>query len=148
MLDAYCGGGLISLALAGNVKKVIGIEEAEESVHDAIFSAKENNIKNVLFTYGKVENKIEGILENEKPDVVVLDPPRIGCNKKVLQSILCRDAPSGRLVKKIIYVSCNPNTLVRDLEILCVGGFKIKLIQPVDMFPHTYHIESVVLLER
>jgi len=148
VLDAYCGGGLISLALAGNVKKVIGIEEAEESVHDAIFSAKENNIKNVLFTYGKVENKIEGILENEKPDVVVLDPPRIGCNKKVLQSILCRDAPSGRLVKKIIYVSCNPNTLVRDLEILCVGGFKIKLIQPVDMFPHTYHIESVVLLER
>ena len=150
VLDAYCGVGLISLSLAKHAKKIIGIEEIKQSIEDATFSTKENNIKNVSFKVGKVENKIKELLENENPEVIVLDPPRIGCNKKVLESILSSS------VKKIVYISCNPSTLIRDLEILCKGGgvgventsFKVKSIQPIDMFPHSYHIECVVLVER
>ena len=142
ILDAYCGVGLISLSLAKHAKHVIGIEEIKQSIDDAVFSAKENNIKNVTFINGKVENKIRDILEKENPEIVILDPPRIGCNKKVLESIIDSN------VKKIIYVSCNPNTLVRDLEILNNGGHEIKSIQPIDMFPHSYHVECVASLER
>ena len=93
------------------------------------------------FTNGKVENKIEEVLSEGKIDVVILDPPRIGCNKKVLEAI------TENNLKKIIYVSCNPNTLTRDLEILNSKNYKIKSIQPIDMFPHSYHVECVVLLE-
>lgn len=147
VLDAYCGTGLISLFLAKYAKKIIGIEEIKQSIEDAQFSAKENHIKNTDFRVGKVENKIKEILENEKPEIVVLDPPRAGCNKKILENIVNSN------VKKIIYVSCNPTTLARDLDILCRGGFetrpfKVKSIQPIDMFPHTYHIECIALLER
>lgn len=142
ILDAYCGVGLISLFLSKHARKVIGIEEIKQSIEDARHSAKENNIKNVKFVNGKVENKIVEILNNEKPEVVILDPPRVGCSKKVLESILNSE------VKKIIYVSCNPSTLARDLEILKLGGFEIKSIQPIDMFPHSYHVECIVLLER
>ena len=141
ILDAYCGVGLISLFLAKHATQVIGIEEIKQSIDDAISSAKENNIQNVIFINVKVENKIKDVLEKYKPEVIILDPPRIGCNKKILESI-CN---SG--IKKIIYVSCNPSTLVRDLEILN-KSYEIKSIQPIDMFPHTYHIEDIVLLER
>ncbi|MBI3308457.1 MAG: 23S rRNA (uracil(1939)-C(5))-methyltransferase RlmD [Candidatus Melainabacteria bacterium] len=144
ILDAYSGVGLITLYLAKKVKKVIGIEEIKQSIEDAEFTAKKNNLSNACFINGKVENKIEDILENEKPDVVILDPPRGGCSKTVLQNLL------DSKCNKIIYVSCNPATLVRDLEILCenMNPFEIQSIQPIDMFPHTYHIESVVSLER
>ena len=145
VLDAYCGTGLISLFLAKHAKKIIGIEEIKGSIDDANSSAKENDIKNVTFINGKVENKIKDVLEKEKPEVVILDPPRAGCNKRILESILESEA------KKIIYVSCNPSTLIRDLELLCAlpsHPFTIKSIQPIDMFPHTYHVECVVLLER
>ncbi|MBI3591439.1 MAG: 23S rRNA (uracil(1939)-C(5))-methyltransferase RlmD [Candidatus Melainabacteria bacterium] len=142
ILDAYCGVGLISIFLAKNAKKVLGIEEIKQSIDDAVFSMKENNIKNIAFVNGKVENKIEEALSEEKADVVVLDPPRIGCNKKVLEAI------AEKNLKKIIYVSCNPTTLARDLEILNLKNYKIKSIQPVDMFPHSYHVECVVLLEN
>lgn len=141
ILDAYSGVGLISLFLAKFAKKVIGIEEVKQSIEDATFSAKENNVKNASFILGKVENKINETLEKEKPNILVLDPPRAGCTKKVLESIL------KSKVEKIIYVSCNPATLARDLAILKEGKFQIKSIQPIDMFPHTYHIECIALLE-
>jgi len=147
ILDTYCGVGLMSLCLAKKAKQVIGIEEIKQSIDDAIFSAKENKINNAIFINAKVENKIKDVLEKYKPEVIILDPPRAGCNKTILENILHSE------VKKIIYTSCNPSTLTRDLEILCKGGFEtrpyeIKSIQPIDMFPHTYHMECVVLLTR
>lgn len=147
VLDAYCGVGLITLSLANKINKIIGIEESNQSIDDAVFSAKENNIKNASFILGKVENKIQDVIEKEKPEIIILDPPRTGCNKKVLEAVLTSN------IKKIIYVSCNPSTLLRDLDILCKGVpaarlFETKLVQPIDMFPHTFHIECVVLLER
>ncbi len=141
ILDAYCGVGLIALSLAKHAKQVIGIEEVKQSIDDAISSAKENNIKNAIFISAKVENKIKDVLEKSNPEVIILDPPRAGCNKKILENILNSDT------KKIIYTSCNPSTLTRDLEILN-KKYQIKSIQPIDMFPHTYHVECVVLLER
>ena len=141
ILDAYCGVGFLALSLAKQAKKVIGIEEIKQAIDDARVSANFNNIDNITFINGKVENKIIDVLEKEHIDVVILDPPRAGCNKKILESIL-KVQP-----QKIIYVSCNPTTLVRDLEIL-KQSFNIKLIQPIDMFPHTYHVECVVLLEK
>ena len=143
VLDAYCGVGLLALSIAHRAKKIIGIEEIHQSIDDANFTVKENNIKNVKFIIGKVENKIGSVLKTEKPEVVILDPPRAGCNKIVLNNVI-----NSISIRKIIYVSCNPSTLVRDLEILKTGGFKIKSIQPIDMFPHTYHVECVVLLEK
>ena len=153
IFDAFCGGGLIALSLAKYAKQVVGVEEIKQSIDDAIFSAKENKIKNFEFVVGKVENKVDSVLERYSPDVVILDPPRVGCNKKIIESLCSTKAQS---IKKIVYVSCNPTTLVRDLEILCrrdvpmghLYPFEIKSIQPIDMFPHTYHIENIVLLER
>ena len=147
IIDAYCGVGLISLFLSKHTKKIIGIEEIKQSIDDAKYSVKENGIKNTVFILGKVENKIKDLLENENPEIIILDPPRAGCNKKILESILSSD------VKKIIYVSCNPSTLTRDLEILCSGTpvarpFEIKSVQPIDMFPHSFHLECVGLIER
>ena len=141
ILDAYCGVGLITLSLAKHAKKVIGIEEIRQAIDDASYSAKENNITNAVFINGKVENKIADVLKSENPEIVILDPPRAGCNKKVLEEIKASES-----VKKIIYVSCNPSTLTRDLEILA-QKFRIKSIQPIDMFPHSYHVESIVELD-
>ncbi len=141
ILDAYCGVGLMSLFLAKNAKQVIGIEEIKQSIDDATFSAKENNIQNAIFINAKVENRIKDVLEKYKPEIIILDPPRAGCNKTILESVLNTE------VKKIIYTSCNPNTLSRDLEILN-NHYTVKSVQPIDMFPHTYHIECIVLLER
>lgn len=143
ILDAYCGVGLISLFLAKKAYKVIGVEEIKQSIDDARFNARKNNFHNIIFINGKVENKLERLLIDEKPELVILDPPRGGCDKKSLDDICLSSS-----INKIIYISCNPTTLVRDLEILTSRGYKIKSIQPIDMFPHTYHIESVTLLER
>lgn len=142
VLDAYCGGGFISLALAKYVKKVIGIEEIKQAIDDANFSAKENKIKNITFVFGKVENKISDIVSSEKIDLIVLDPPRSGCLKRVIEEV-CKHE-----IKKVVYVSCNPSTLARDVNIFIQNGYLLKNIQPIDMFPHTFHIESVVLLEK
>ena len=141
LLDAYCGVGLMSLFLSKYAKQIVGIEEVKQSIDDATFSAKENKIQNTVFINAKVENRIKDVLEKYKPEIIILDPPRAGCNKKILENILSSS------VKKIIYTSCNPSTLTRDLEILC-NNYEIKSIQPIDMFPHTYHVECVVDLYR
>lgn len=138
VIDAYCGTGTISLFLARAAYKVYGIEIVSSAIKDAKKNARENKIRNAEFIVGDAV-KIIPQLYAEKifADVVVVDPPRAGCDKKVLKTFAAMNPA------KIIYVSCNPATLARDLKILSELGYKTKKIQPVDMFPFSSHIESV-----
>lgn len=142
VIDAYCGIGTISLFLAQQAKKVYGVEIVEDAVRDARENAKLNNITNAEFVAGAAETvmmdwKNEGI----KADVIVVDPPRKGCEESLLNTILTMKP------KRVVYVSCNPGTLARDLRILEDGGYKTLEVQPVDMFPQTTHCEAVAWLE-
>ncbi len=142
VFDAYCGVGSISLFLAKVSKFVYGIEIVEKSVEDALDNALENNIKNVDFIAGSCGEKINELIDKGiSCDCLVLDPPRKGVEEGVIKSI-GRNKP-----KKIVYVSCNPATLSRDLKLICEFGYNIDKVQPVDMFPMTYHVETVVLLK-
>ncbi|MBR3745462.1 MAG: 23S rRNA (uracil(1939)-C(5))-methyltransferase RlmD, partial [Selenomonadaceae bacterium] len=143
VIDAYCGTGTISLFLAKRARKVFGVEVVSSAINDAKKNARENNIRNSEFIVGdavKILPKLfdEGIVA----DVVVVDPPRAGCDKKVLETF------AAMRPEKIIYVSCNPATLARDLKILDELGYRTKKIQPVDMFPFTSHVESVAQVLR
>lgn len=143
VVDAYCGTGSISLFLAQKAKKVIGIELVGEAVEDAWRNAELNNIKNVEFIEGEAEKEMPNLVrQGICPDVIVVDPPRRGCGKVLLDSIL--DVKP----KRVVYVSCNPSTLARDLKILTAGGYEVSEIQPVDMFPQTAHTECVVGMQR
>ena len=138
ILDVYCGTGTISLFMAKKARKVIGIEVVSSAIADAIKNSRENHIKNAEFIVGDAVNVLPRI--NDYAEVVIVDPPRAGCDKKVLETI------STMNPEKIIYVSCNPATLARDLKILDDFGYKTKKIQPVDMFPFTSHVECVAQL--
>ncbi len=143
VLDLYCGIGGISLFLAGSAKEVIGVEVVEEAVADARINARINNIKNCRFDAGDVAELLDEMAGNQLPvDVAVLNPPRKGCD----QSVLERVAAIG--LKSIIYVSCSPQSLTRDLDILNKLGYLCREIQPVDMFPQTVHVENVARLDR
>lgn len=143
VFDAYCGTGTISLFLSQKAKKVYGVEIIKEAIDNAIINAKENGIDNTEFIVGKSEEVIpELINKGIKADVVVVDPPRKGCEKSLLEEI-AKISP-----KRIVYVSCDPATLARDLGILRDLGYETKKVQPVDMFPQTGHVETVVLLQR
>ena len=143
VLDVYCGIGTISLLLARHAKKVIGIESVQPAVEDAAMNAKANGIKNAEFLCGLAEALLPQLVEQGlHPDAVVIDPPRKGCEPVALQAILA----SG--VSRLIYVSCDPATLARDCKILAQGGLYPRQVQPVDMFPHTGHVETVVLLSK
>lgn len=143
VFDAYCGTGTISLFLSQNAKKVYGVEIIPQAIQNAIKNAEENNVTNTEFIVGEAENEIPKLIEKGiKADVVVVDPPRKGCEESLLHSI-AKMAP-----KKIVYVSCDPATLARDLNILQQLGYKTLEIQPVDMFPQTAHVETVVKLEK
>ncbi|MGH4050671.1 MAG: 23S rRNA (uracil(1939)-C(5))-methyltransferase RlmD [Clostridium sp.] len=143
VLDVYCGTGTISLFLSGKAKKVYGVEIIPQAIENAIINGKENKIDNAEFIVGDAEKVIpELIVQGVKADVVVVDPPRKGCDKTLLESI-CSMKP-----KNIVYVSCDPGTLARDLGILDELGYKTVEIQPVDMFPQTAHVECVVGLQR
>ncbi|MGM9922731.1 MAG: 23S rRNA (uracil(1939)-C(5))-methyltransferase RlmD [Bacillus sp. (in: firmicutes)] len=142
VIDAYCGIGTISLFLAQQAKKVYGVEIVEDAVRDAKANAQLNNITNAEFVAGAAETvmldwKNEGI----RADVIVVDPPRKGCDESLLNTIL------EMKPKRVVYVSCNPGTLARDLRILEDGGYKTREVQPVDMFPQTTHCEAVAWLE-
>lgn len=143
VLDAYCGIGTISLIAAKRVKNVIGVELNNDAVKDAIINAKINNIKNVRF-YNEDAGKFMSnmAVEKQKITTVFMDPPRSGSDEKFLSSLI-KLKPD-----KVIYISCNPVTLERDLNYLTQHGYKALEIQPVDMFPQTYHVECVCLLER
>ena len=141
VIDAYCGIGTISLFLAQKAKKVVGVEIVSDAIEDARRNAELNDIKNVEFAAGSAETVISNWYnEGNSADVLVVDPPRKGCDEALLQTIL------EMKPKKVVYVSCNPGTLARDLRILEDGGYKTVEIQPVDMFPMTTHIENVASL--
>jgi 23S rRNA (uracil1939-C5)-methyltransferase len=143
VIDVYCGTGSISLWLAPKAKKVYGIEEFKEAVEDAKLNAQLNNVSNAEFFAGKSELLLPGMLQKGiKADVIVLDPPRRGCAPEALNAI------AEMKPERIVYVSCNPATLARDLGILAEKGFEIVEVQPVDMFPQTVHVEVVALMSR
>jgi 23S rRNA (uracil1939-C5)-methyltransferase len=143
VLDAYCGTGTISLFLSQKAKKVYGVEIVPEAIENAKLNAKENNVHNTEFIVGEAEKVIPKLIsEGVRADVVVVDPPRKGCDKSLLEAI------SSMGPKTIVYVSCDPGTLARDLGILEELGYKTIEIQPVDMFPQTAHVECVVRIER
>ena len=141
--DLYTGTGTIANFIAHQAKQVIGIEYVPEAIEDALINSKINNIDNTLFYSGDMKNILNTSFINEhgNPDVIITDPPRAGMHEDVINAILFANP------KRIVYVSCNPATQARDLNLLD-GNYKVTAIQPVDMFPHTHHVENVVLLER
>jgi len=148
VLDAYCGVGTLSLFLARAAREVYGIESVGEAVRDARANADLNGIDNSRFIVGRVEDVLPRLVrEGVTFDVAVVDPPRAGCDPAVLQA-LAGNKKSDAGVKRIVYVSCNPSTMARDLKVLDELGYIACEIQPVDMFPHTFHVECVVLMSR
>lgn len=142
--DLYCGIGTISLFLAGQAGYVYGVEIVPPAIEDARKNAQLNGIENAEFFVGKAEEVLPRKYQEEQisADVIVVDPPRKGCDSAVLETML-QIRP-----KRIVYISCDPATLARDLKILCQGRYKLQKVQPVDMFPHTTHVETVCLLLR
>ena len=139
VFDLYCGAGTISLYAAKYVKKVIGVEVIAQAVENAKRNAEINNIENAEFHVGNAEDVAK---ELGKADIVIVDPPRKGCDDKLLETI------NSISPEKVVYVSCNPATLARDMKILNGYGYNVQKIQPIDMFPRTAHVETVCLLRR
>ena len=144
LVDAYCGSGLFSIFLAPYAKNVIGIEINEKSVKYAQINAENAGVKNAKFIHGDIEKVLqERVLpQGEKIDLIVLDPPRIGCEKTMLKAI------ADLQPQKIIYISCNPATQARDVKYLNECGYYLQSLLPVDMFPQTEHIEVIGFMER
>ncbi|MGY3765154.1 23S rRNA (uracil(1939)-C(5))-methyltransferase RlmD [Vagococcus vulneris] len=143
VIDAYCGIGTIGLSIAKKVKQVYGVEVVKDAITDAKLNAELNHIKNAEFIIGKAEHVFEKWNEDGiHADVLFVDPPRKGLDPSFI------DASVAMKPEKIVYVSCNPSTLARDLAIYEENGYHAKIVQPIDMFPQTAHIESVVLLNR
>jgi 23S rRNA (uracil1939-C5)-methyltransferase len=143
LLDLYCGTGTIGLSMARKVKKVIGVEVVPQAVVNAKSNAKINNIENAEFICADAEEAAQRFLSDEyKIDVVVIDPPRKGCTPETIHSIVKMQP------KRVIYVSCDPATLARDISLFEINSYKCIKVQPVDMFARTSHVECVVLMSR
>ena len=147
--DLYCGIGTISLFLAQKAKQVYGVEIIPQAIEDARRNARLNQIENAEFFVGKAEEVLPEFYEKEKAegrqpyaDVIVVDPPRKGCDEKLLDTILKMSPP------KVVYVSCDSATLARDLKILCGGGYRLERVRAVDNFCQTVHVETVVLMSK
>ena len=144
VLELYSGGGNFTIPIADRARKVIGIEVGKASISDALENARINNIRNATFIQATAEKGLKEIqnskFKTQNFDLVLLDPPRDGCSKEVIEGI------AALRPKKIIYVSCNPSTLARDLGRFQTLGYTTKSSRPFDMFPQTYHIESVTEL--
>lgn len=141
VVDAYCGVGTITLFLARQAREVLGMELSPQAVADARQNARLNNMNNASFLQGAVEKLLPRFFHRRNtPDVVVLDPPRRGCHRSVLETLIRHPVP------RLVYVSCNPGTLARDLGILAGHGYRVIEVQPVDMFPQTHHVECCCLL--
>ena len=141
VLDLYCGAGSIGLSMASHIGKLIGVESVKDAVIDANRNAVINGIVNDRFICGRAEEVLPSKLQGVKADIVILDPPRGGCDPRLIESVLSVRAP------KLIYVSCNPATLARDVKLLSAGGYRLAEATPVDMFPQTLGIECAALLE-
>lgn len=143
VLDVYCGTGTISLMLAQHAARVIGLEVHRQATEDAAANARLNGMTNVEFITGRAEERLPELVEQGiMPDVVVVDPPRKGVEKQALQAI------AGMAPRRIVYVSCDPASLARDLQYLSERGYRPVQVQPVDMFPQTRHVECVVLIVK
>ncbi len=143
VLDAYCGIGTITLSLAKTAKFVYGVEVIKSAIEDANKAKDANHIHNVSFHLDSCENFIPKLLsKGEKLDLITLDPPREGLHKKVVESIIKAQIP------EILYISCDPHTLARDIKIFVESGYKVNSISPIDLFPHTPHVETVCLLTK
>ena len=143
VFDLFCGIGTIGLTLAGAAGEVVGVEVVSSAIADAAHNAELNGIANVRFVGANVRTGMRPLLEQAgRPDVVVVDPPRSGLSKKIVRRLLECEA------KRIVYVSCNPTTLAPNAAQLVEAGDRLRRVRPVDMFPHTPHIECVALLER
>ena len=142
IVDAFSGIGSIAIFLKENYDTVYGIESNENAVKDSRCNASLNNLKNCQFIQGDVTEEIPKLTaKDQKPDIVIFDPPRSGLNDDIINNVVKNE------IQKVIYVSCNPTTLARDLKEL-KKHYDIKKVQPVDMFPQTYHVETVVLLNQ
>jgi 23S rRNA (uracil1939-C5)-methyltransferase len=146
--DLYCGIGTISLFLAGHAAQVYGVEVVPEAIEDARRNAALNKIENAQFFVGKAEEILPQFYRQQgedaamsHPDVIVVDPPRKGCDQ------VCLDTMLAMQPERIVYVSCDPATLSRDLRILCDGGYELRRVRPLDQFLHTVHCESIALLQ-
>lgn len=143
LLDMYCGAGTIGLFMADSVKNLIGVEVVPEAIEDAKRNAQINNISNARFICSDAGEAAKRLLsEGYRPDVVVLDPPRKGCDTLTIDSVVSMSP------ERIVYVSCDPATLARDLKIFTEKGYIVRRVKPVDMFPRTSHVETVVLMSR
>ena len=141
--DVYCGIGTISLLMAQRAGKVIGIEVVPEAVKNARENAARNGIHNALFLCAPAEDALPKLVaDGQTIDCLTVDPPRKGCDTEVIDAILA----SG--VERMVYISCNPATLARDIKLLTAGGFTVETVQPVDMFPRCGHVETVTLITR
>lgn len=142
VLDVYAGSGSFSMFLNDLASNITAVEESESSVNDGLENLKLNNIENISFIKGNADEALQNLVENsEEYDVVILDPPRKGCSESVIESV------KKLAGKYIIYISCNPSTLARDVKLLS-DNFVPEFIQPVDMFCHTYHVESILVLTK
>ena len=142
VIDAYCGIGTIGIVASKKAGKVIGVELNSEAVSDAKINASINNIKNVTFVNADAGDFLVEYAKNAKADVVIMDPPRSGSTPEFLNSLL-KIKPD-----RIVYISCGPDTQARDIKVLVKGGYKVTACQPFDLFPHTEHVENVILLKR
>ena len=138
LVDAYAGVGTFAVVLASSVRKVIAIEESAAAVKDAAVNTR--GIENLDFLRGKTEEVLKEL--EETPDAVILDPPRVGCHPDTLSALVQRPA------RRIAYVSCDPETLARDLAVLVEGGYRVETVEPIDMFPQTHHVECLTVLRH
>jgi 23S rRNA (uracil1939-C5)-methyltransferase len=143
VFDLYCGIGTIGLFMAAHAARVHGVEVVPEAIADARANAERNGLTNAVFHQGSAEDLVPGLYEaGIRADVVVVDPPRKGCDQALLDTLAAMGPP------RLVYVSCNPKTLARDLAWLCQHGYRLEQVTPVDMFPHTMHVETVARLTR
>ena len=143
VLDAYCGIGTIGLTAAGHAKQVVGVELNRDAVQDAISNARRNGVKNARFFAADATRWIgEAAAAGQKADVIFMDPPREGSTPQFIESV-ARMAP-----QRVVYVSCNPETMARDLALFARKGYRAADFTPVDMFPHSEHIEVVCALSK
>ena len=141
MVDAYCGVGVFAVLMSPYVKRVIGIEESASAIEDAELNM--NGVTNVEFIEGKTEHVLADWAEADEVDVLLLDPPRVGCHPDVLESV------KKLKPKKVLMVSCEPEAMARDLDLLCEGGmYRLETLRPVDMFPQTRHVETISMLTQ